>query len=205
MNMGSGSAALREIPPPYEAFLRALDARARPTFVQVYHAVRNIPYGSTGERDPVRVMEVRVGSCSGKHVLLRELLRALGYRAETVTVFAYFNKGIPEYEGFPPELLRIIREERVPDFHHYVRMYRDGRPQKLDATWHDKLIPYGFPVNHAWNGEGDTVIAAEPIREYPPEEDLIAFKVKMLATLTPEESALRLRFLRLVTDWMATL
>lgn len=189
----------------YESLLRRLDPQGRPGVVRVYHAVRNIPYGSTGERDPVRVLQVNLGSCSGKHILLRDLLRRVGHRADVITVFAYFNKGFPDHPGFPPEMRRIIRAERVPDFHHYVRLERDGRVQRLDATWDDKLIPYGFPVNRDWDGTGDTRLAAEPIREYPPREDLAAFKTELLATLSPEQRELRLRFLRLVTEWMATL
>ena len=59
------------------------------------------------------------------------------------------------------------------------------RWHKLDATWHDALISYGFPVNRDWKGESDTVLAATPIREYPAVEDLAAWKEQLMTELTP--------------------
>jgi hypothetical protein len=84
-------------------------------------------------------------------------------------------------------------------------MRRDEDWVRLDATWHDALIPYRFPVNNAWKGQGDTILAAQPIREYPPVEDLAAWKIELLTQLTPEQRQLRERFFRRLTEWMMTL
>ena len=194
----------------YEKFLEDLNREvARGDefgIVPIYHKVRRIPYGAAGRRDPRAVRENNVGSCSGKHILLRDLLRQVGIEAEVITIFAHFNKGIPDHQAFPEELRRLIRDEQICDFHHYVR----AKPQfedwlRLDATWHDALEPYGFPVNSGWCGEGDTVIAAETIREYPPADDIAALKVRLLEELTPEQRAKRARFFELLGDWIGTL
>ena len=178
---------------------------ARPPLVSIYQWVRNIPYGSKGIREPRDVVAHNVGSCSGKHLLLRELLRAAGMRAEIVTMFTYFNEGMPVHDSFPDELRRLCRETRVPDFHHYVRVADGERRLRLDATWHDALIPYGFPVNRDWRGEGDTVLAATPVREYPAIEHLIPYKMLLIDSLAADERELRARFFALVTDWIASL
>lgn len=177
-----------------------------PGIAPMFHAVRKIPYGAAGNRDPKAVYENNIGSCSGKHILLRDLLRAAEFDAEIVTIFTHFNKAIPDNESFPPELRRLVNEGDICDFHHYVRARSSGAPwQRLDATWHDALVPYGFPVNADWQGEGDTELAAETIREYPPEEDIASFKVRLLQQLTSEQRHQRARFFTLLGDWIADL
>ncbi len=171
----------------------------------IYHAVRNIPYGSTGERDPVKVIAGNLGSCSGKHILLRDLLRETGRKAEVITMFTHFNRGIAPHPAMPPDLRAMIEGVEVCDFHHYVRLRGGRRWVKLDATWHDTLIPYGFSVNRGWQGPDDTILAATPIREYPAVEDLAAWKVQMITELRPDQRDLRARFFRRLTEWMMTL
>jgi hypothetical protein len=190
----------------YRAFLDSnLHSDTRPPLVSLYHAVRNIPYGSTGVRDPVEVIQKNFGSCSGKHLLLRDLLRTTGFDAEIITMFTYFNRGMPVHESYPEELRRLCTETDIPDYHHYVRVRRNGDWLKLDATWHDRLAVYGFPVNEDWEGEGDTILAADPIEEYPNVEDLIPEKKRLIRKLSPEDREKRARFFHLVTEWISGL
>jgi hypothetical protein len=171
----------------------------------IYHAVRNIPYGSVGERDPVKIIANNLGSCSGKHILLRDLLRETGREAQVMTMFTHFNRGVPSHPSMPETLRALIDGPNVCDFHHYVRMRRERGWVKLDATWHDALIPFGFPVNRDWKGQGETLLAAVPIREYEAVENLAAWKIELLQQLTAEQQELRTRFFRHLADWMMTL
>jgi hypothetical protein len=189
----------------YQTFLNKLLRAGSTSVTDVYHAVRKIPYGSTGERNPVKVIANNLGSCSGKHILLRDLLREVGREAEVITMFTHFNRGIPSHPAMPAELRAMIAGKDVCDFHHYVRVREAEGWHKLDATWHDALISYGFPVNRDWNGNSDTVLAATPIREYPAVEDLIAWKEQLLTQLTPEQRDFRAKFFTALTEWMMTL
>ena len=190
---------------PYRAFLESIAPGGTPDLVPVYHAVRDIPYDAVGQRDPRAVLANRIGSCSGKHLLLSDLLRAIGHETQLVTIFTHFNELVPDHASYTEELRDLVRHARVPDFHHFVRARRDGGWVQLDATWHGRLAAYGFPVNDGWTGQGDTKLAARPLREYPPSDDLIALKERLLAELTPKERALRARFFALLADWMASL
>ncbi len=190
------------LPAAYHDFLENIRDDGRLRLVQLYHAVRNIPYGSAGVRDPVKVALNNVGSCSGKHILLRDLLRAENYRAEVITIFSHFNKSLPLHESYPEELTRMIREEQICDYHHYIRVQMEERRLHLDATWHDALIPYGFPVNSRWDGTDDTLLAAEPIRSYADVPDVAALKEELIASLPPEEQARRTRFFAILTGWI---
>jgi hypothetical protein len=190
----------------YTSFLsQHVEAGSSAALSDAYHAVRRIPYGSTGERDPVKIIANNLGSCSGKHILLRDVLREMGRQAEIITMFTHFNRGIPSHPAMPPDLRAMVEGEDVCDFHHYVRVRTGRRWTKLDATWHDALIRYGFSVNCDWRGHGNTTLAATPIREYPPVEDLAAWKVQLLTKLNPEQRELRARFFRRLTEWMMTL
>ena len=190
----------------YTSFLsQHVEAGSSAALSDAYHAVRRIPYGSTGERDPVKIIANNLGSCSGKHILLRDVLREMGRQAEIITMFTHFNRGIPSHPAMPPDLRAMVEGEDVCDFHHYVRIRTGRRWTKLDATWHDALIRYGFAVNCDWRGHGNTTLAATPIREYPPVEDLAAWKVQLLTKLNPEQRELRARFFRRLTEWMMTL
>ena len=190
----------------YKKFLEKCLRAGSTNVVDIYHAVRNIPYGSTGERDPVKVIASNLGSCSGKHILLRDLLREIGCEAEVITMFTHFNRGIPLHYAMPAKLRAMIAgDEDVWDFHQYVRGRIDQRWRKLDATWHDALITYGFPVNRDWDGRRDTILAATPIREYPPVEDLVVWKEQLLTQLTPERREFRAEFFTQLTEWMMTL
>jgi hypothetical protein len=190
----------------YRDFLDAVARRdPRLPLIRIYHAVRNIPYGSTGVREPMEVIENNFGSCSGKHLLLRDLLREEGFEAEIITMFTYFNRDMPIHESYPAELKRLCRETDVPDFHHYVRVRVNGDWLRLDATWHDRLISYGFPVNQAWSGEGDTILAATAIEEYPNIEDLIPRKEELVLSLPADQRNRPARFFQLVTEWISGL
>lgn len=189
----------------YAAFIRRHVKDKQSELPDLYHAVRNIPYGSVGARDAAKVIVNNVGSCSGKHILLRDLLRQTGRDAEIITIFAHFNRGVPPHPAMPADLRAMIEGDPVCDFHHYVRVSDGLQWHKLDATWHDALIPFGFPVNREWRGHGDTVLAATPIREYPAVEDLAARKAELLAQLSPMEREARTRFFERLTEWIAGL
>ncbi len=190
----------------YKKFLTKCLRAGSTNVVDIYHAVRNIPYGSTGERDPVKVIASNLGSCSGKHILLRDLLREIGCEAEIITTFTHFNRGIPSHSAMPAKLRAMIAgDEDVCDFHQYVRARNDERSCKLDTSWHDALITYGFPVNRDWDGRRDTVLAATPILRASPSGGSGCLEKQLLTQLTPEQLEFPAEFFTQLTEWMMTL
>ncbi|MCW2306602.1 hypothetical protein [Rhodobium gokarnense] len=173
--------------------------------VALFHHVRRFTYLSDGVRDPKIVAARRAGACTGKHLVLRELLREEGFSAGVETVEGDFAAGIPISETMGPDLQSMIAEAGVTDFHNIVRLDWHGRSMALDATWNDALIPYGFPVNDDWTGGGDTELALRPVRSHGIVEDVIAFKEESLARLSREDRIRRGRFLSLLSDWITSL
>jgi hypothetical protein len=94
----------------YRIFLKERVRAGSTNVADIYHAVRKIPYGSTGERDPVKIIANNLGSCSGKHILLRDLLREVDWEAEIITMFTHFNRGVP-HPAMPADLRAMIDGE----------------------------------------------------------------------------------------------
>jgi hypothetical protein len=173
--------------------------------ISIFNKVRDIPYGSTGEREPEEIVRNNLGSCSGKHILLSNLLRKLGMKTKIATCLHHFEKALPFNETYPKRLKDIINNYNVIDFHHFVRLYVDGSWVALDASWDAPLQYFGFPVNLNWDGRSDTIIAVKPIKFYDDTDDIIMFKQKLLGTLKPQESDVRSEFLKLLTDWLRSI
>lgn len=171
--------------------------------VGLFHDVRRYRYLSDGERDPAIIAARQAGSCTGKHLVLRDRLRAAGFKADVETVEGDFAAGIPPHPSMAPELRAMVAEAGIQDVHNYVVLQHGGAALRLDATWHDGLRSYGFPVNDAWAGGGDTTIALEPRRSLGIHEDVIGFKKQQLEMLAPELRARRARFLQLLSAWIA--
>jgi hypothetical protein len=69
--------------------------------VQAFHAVRNLPYFSGPDRTPLAALRNGRGACTAKHMLLRDLLRDLGYRADVELVDCDFAAAVPLVPAMP--------------------------------------------------------------------------------------------------------
>lgn len=183
-----------------EAWCSHLPAEKR--LVCAFEKVRDIPYGSTGERRPEKLIKQNSGSCSGKHLLLSGLFEEMGYETQIVTCMHYFNDAIPPGNAYPSPLQNILENERVIDFHHYVLLNQAGNWLKVDATWDVGIESFGFPVNVFWDGKSDTTVAVVPIKFYEDASDLIALKKKLLAELPAHDREVRRSFLKYLTHWL---
>lgn len=171
--------------------------------VAAFHTVRRYVYLSDGVRDPDVIEARRAGACTGKHLVLRKHLRKAGFDANVETVLGDFSAGIPPHSSMSSELREMILGEPVMDFHNFVRVDLDGRSIVLDATWHDEVAAYGFSVNADWNGDGDTSIALVPERSLGVSEDVISLKESGLESLDDAMKTRRLKFLKLLSEWIA--
>ena len=171
----------------------------------IYHAVRKLPYFSNGERSAEAVMRTGRGACTAKHILLRDLLRRHGEVAEVELVQGDFAAGLPQVASMPQPLREMIRAAGVADFHCYVVWQGPERDVRLDATWPDALVRYGFPVNAGWAGSSDTRLAIRPGGITRRAEDVITAKAQLMSGLSADQSDKRRRFLTLLSDWIATL
>lgn len=171
-------------------------------YICVFEKTRDIPYGSTGERNPENIVEEKLGSCSGKHILLNNLFQLLGFDSKVLTCSHYFNDALPSGNEYPKPLQEILQNYRVIDFHHFIKLKKGDKWLNVDATWDSPLKAYGFPANLVWRGDADTIIAVHPITFYSETNDVIGLKRKLIAELSPEDREIRNEFMRLLTDWL---
>ena len=200
---------ISETVPTYDlAYDQALDAFIASHGIRdvpgIYHAVRKLAYFSSGERSPEAVMRSGRGACTAKHILLRDLLRRQGESAEVELVAGDFAAGLPLAPSMPLPLSEMIRAAGVPDFHCYVVWQGPDHEVRLDATWPDALAHHGFPVNAGWAGSGDTRLAITPDGIAQRAEDVIAAKAQLLSGLSADQADKRRQFLKLLSDWIAT-
>ena len=189
-----------------EAFVdRLAEARREATVVACYHEIRNFDYVSDGVRDPQTVIDRQAGSCSGKHIVLRDCLVALDEKASIETVEGDFAGGMPDHETMPEALRAYVREGGVRDFHQFVVWESATGTYRLDATWPDRLEMFGFSVNRDWQGHGDTELALEPDRFCGPTDDIQHTKVELIAGLAPAERERREAFLQELSHWLGSL
>lgn len=183
----------------------AVPTRGLGGIIQSYAFVRQMRYFSGPDRTPLTALRTGQGACTAKHIILRDLLRLVGARAEVEVVEGDFAGAIPLHASQSPGLQAMIRQRGVTDFHCRVRLIGPDTDQRLDATWPDALAAYGFATGRGWTGTGDTVQAMPDaiIRASP--EDVLETKSRMVATLGPAATARRLEFLRLLSGWLAGL
>lgn len=197
-------------PPDYPRALSAFVAARVPTrgaggVLQAYAAVRQMPYFSGADRTPFAALRDGHGACTAKHIILRDVLRAIGQRADVEIVKGDFAAAIPIHPSQDTALAQMIRQAGVMDFHCRVVLRGVEGDRRLDATWPDALSAYGFTVNRGWLGQGDTLQAIPDAVVCATPEDVLAAKAALLAELDKAMIGKRLEFLRLLSVWMAGL
>lgn len=170
----------------------------------VFHAVRQLPYLSLGDRSIEGILACRAGSCSSKHILLVALLDKIGVKADVELVLGDFATPLREAHNVP-EPFMIVAKEGIRDIHNIVRANINGHSVVMDATWHDHVKPFGFRVNDTWSGTGDTRIAVDVENMLGPSDDPAAEKAKIIASWPVAEQVRRRRFLEMINDWVAEL
>ena len=187
------------------AFLASITGSDKtPNVPEVFHAVRRLPYLSSGDRSLETILKTGRGSCSSKHVLLAALLNKLGIMAEVELVLGDFASPLKAARDIPDTLFRFS-EQGIRDVHNVVRAWIEGQPVILDATWHDAVSPYGFRVNQHWAGAGDTVIAVDVEKFLGSASDAATAKEKIISSWPATEQIRRRHFLDMINSWVAGL
>ena len=113
--------------------------------VSVFHAVRNLPYLSTGDRSLEAILARRAGSCSSKHILLAALLNNVGVKAHVELVLGDFATPFRNAQNIPGALTAAALDG-IRDIHNVVCAEVNGASVILDATWHDAMQPFNMRV-----------------------------------------------------------
>lgn len=169
----------------------------------LFHAVRNMPYLSTGDRSLEGILQRRAGSCSSKHILLSALLDEIGITSRVELVLGDFATPFRSARNIPAALV-VAARNGVRDIHNILRADINGASVILDATWHDAMLPFAIRVNNSWGGQGNTEIAVDVQTMLGPSAEPAEDKARIIASWSRAEQQARRRFLETVNDWVAS-
>ncbi len=169
----------------------------------LFHAVRNLPYLSTGDRSLEGILQRRAGSCSSKHILLSALLDQLGIKSHVELVLGDFATPFRGARNIPAALAAVARDG-IRDIHNIVRAEINGATAILDATWHDAMLPFNMRVNNTWAGQGDTQIAVDVAEMLGPSLQPAEDKARIISSWPDAEQQKRRGFLESVNAWVAS-
>lgn len=148
----------------------------RAAMIEVFNRVRDIPYAIIPElnspADYPRILELNMGSCTPKHLLLCSMYRMLGLNV-ILSVFPY---RWAEFEDLYPPALWEMAQQMPPVNHLACRVEVGGRFVLADATVDPPLGRIGLPFTADWDGLSDTALPVLPTGEeelFAPEEALL--------------------------------
>lgn len=183
-----------------DTFLKAHRIEGAEDLPTLLSAVATIPWGEGRTIEEV-LQTKKMGTCTGKHLVLQECCQALNIPFRPVTcTFRWGEQSI----SYPPGLRCILREGEWGHGHNFIQLKRGNQWIDTDVTWDPFLRPFGFRVFPLpWNGGGfvgvdhivqrwDGVSASEKKRE-------------LMESLTPELFERRERFLRSFFQWIDAL
>ena len=177
--------------------------------IKIFEKVRDIPFGSTGSRDPKDVYERNKGTCSGKNFLLRDLYKLIGVKTRDMICLqrwkdlTWFPTETYKNVKFPEELLKMLDEYDIVDFHNYEEIYINNRWIVVDATIDKPLKKIGFYTTGNWDGKTSMPLCFPGSDKRWDCGDRGAEEKKRLTSLLPHDIAeAREEFLKKMTRWI---
>jgi hypothetical protein len=151
--------------------------KGKAAMIAVFEKIRDIPYGVLPELNSpaayTRILELNMGSCTPKHLLMCEMYRRLGL---DVLYVVYPYRWAEFEEIYPPQLWKLA-QQMAPVNHLACKVEINGRYVLLDATIDPPLASIGLPCTANWDGESETALPVLPTGEeeiyFPDEAELM--------------------------------
>lgn len=167
--------------------------------ISIFEYVRDIPYGDIGSRNPDDILEKNMGTCSGKHALLKKLYSEAGIKCKD---YIAMHKFIDLPIEYPKNLKEILSKNNIIDPHNFIKINVNNRWVTVDATWDMPLKKLGFPVNINWDGKSDMDICVKAFRTNEV-KDPNRYKEEELSKLDKKTQKNRKIFLKELSMWLA--
>jgi hypothetical protein len=185
------------------------DAALINAFLQPYHgnvvglvqAAAAIPWGEGRTIEEVLGTK-RVGTCTGKHLVLQRCLDAFGipYRP-VVCTFRWGDQPM----NLPSHLRTILEEGEWEHGHNFIQLQQGSTWVDVDIIWDPFLKAFGFRSFPAqWDGASPH-LGIEKILQRWDGVDFSEKKAALLGALTPEMRERRERFLHGFIQWVDSL
>lgn len=169
--------------------------------------VREMLYVRASDRRPETTIEEWRGTCSGKHYLLRALLKELG--VPSMLMAATHDFTAQNSPWLPPPLLAEVTAAPVPDVHNFLQVLGEAAGEEawyaVDATWPLAARSLGLPANEALVPGRHMRLAAdiEELFHVPDGDDPQQFKQRLLERHAAGQIERRERFIEALSAWLA--
>ena len=148
---------------------------------KAFTLVRDIPYARASARDPETIIGEWRGTCSGKHYLLKQLFKELGYTSQVIACTTVVQIDPQDVRW---KLRKLLKQSngRFVDVHNYLLLVLPDGEMIVDATWPIFTKGMGTVVNETFVIGEDQKIACEPLQIWvvPEDRDPQAFKDEIL-------------------------
>lgn len=177
--------------------------------VKIFENVRDIPFGSISSRNPIDVYKANKGTCSGKHFLIKELYKGIGLKTKDMICMQrwkdliWFPTGNYTIVNFSDELIKMLNEYEIIDFHNYLKILVKGKWIQLDVTIDNPLKKLGFFTTENWDGKSDMPLCFCGTNKIWDCEDSGMEQKRILVNQLPEKiRTARKEFLDRMTEWI---
>ncbi|MDH4358852.1 MAG: hypothetical protein OEV37_02845 [Candidatus Berkelbacteria bacterium] len=179
---------------------KELDGRSK--IIEVVRRTAEIPWGEG--RTIEEVLDTKkVGTCTGKHLVLQACFDKIEVRYQTVVcTFKWGDQTIL----LPENLKNILREGEWEHGHNFIQI-KNEKEQWIDAdvTWNSKLKPYGFETFPlAWDGQTSFVGVRNIISKWEG-RNIAEMKKELIESLSKEMRERRENFLKGFVEWVASI
>ncbi len=170
-------------------------------FIETVKLVADIPWGKGRTIEEVLITK-KVGTCTGKHLVLQACLDELGIKnKEVVCTFRWSEQGL----ALPEELQNLLDGEEWDHGHNFVQVEKeDGIIIDIDVNWDDPLKEYGF-LTLPTDWDGKTSFIAVKMKERWDDIDMKTLKIQLIESLNPELRKKREAFLKGFIEWVDSL
>lgn len=158
----------------FEPFAARAQVGTEPDLIELVEAVRAIPYRRPADRTPSGVVRAWAGTCSTKHLLLRQLVAERFPGCECRLVHRVYRVTPPlARASFGAAAAAVVPPSGLLDVHTYAMIEVGRRRAIVDVT---------FPGGPAWNGRSDMPVACGAGTDHDAGIDPMASKAQLVAS-----------------------
>ncbi|MBU0598234.1 hypothetical protein KKF61_04570 [Patescibacteria group bacterium] len=169
--------------------------------IKVTKIVSCIPWGE-GRTIEETLVTKKVGTCTGKHLVLQACYDELGITNQSVVCTFHW---IDESIKYPQHIKDILNKGVWEHGHNFVQIKKGNQWIDVDINYNPKLAPYGFrtfPQN--WDGQTPFIAVKKIIRRWD-NPNMLNFKKELIDSLDQIIKERRGRFLKELISWANTL
>lgn len=178
--------------------LRRSGKKGRDLLRSVTQVVAGIPWGEGRTIEEV-LSTKHVGTCTGKHIVLRACFEALSIESRIVVcTFRWSEQGLK----LPENLSSLLKEDEWNHGHNFLQVKNSkGSWIDIDVTWDPPLASAGFRTfPEHWDGETSFVGLKSLVKRW--DDASLDMKNEWIRALTPEMKERREKFLRGLFMWV---